>query len=292
MVLNPTPEEGKIYRAIRKYRSPGSKSLNVARFLNQLGHEVTVVGFFGPFMGRWLVNECQKQGIHVVEVPTVQDNRISVILLKDGSEEVISDLPMEVTGEEYLQLLDLLRGSLREQSHVVFSGSIAQGIGMSNFGALIDEVVSRGLKVVVDVRSEFLRIAAPSAWLLKVNQHEAEALAEIPAQANVGITCEGMGAVFRSSDGKWFRVQVPQVEAVNTVGAGDVFLAYLLDHYWRTDSWEGALRVAAAAATSSVITEEIGKVDYSMFEDLLGRVLVIEETADGKGKSTIDGWLC
>jgi len=45
LVLGESVEEEKIFRPDRRYRSAGSKSLNVARFLTRLGHEVHLIGF-------------------------------------------------------------------------------------------------------------------------------------------------------------------------------------------------------------------------------------------------------
>jgi len=42
--LGESVEEEKIFRPDRRYRSAGSKSLNVARFLTRLGHEVHLIG--------------------------------------------------------------------------------------------------------------------------------------------------------------------------------------------------------------------------------------------------------
>jgi len=50
------------------------------------------------------------------------------------------------------------------------------------------------------------------------------------------------------------------------VGAGDIFLAYLIDAYWAEEDWKKALLVSSAAASSSVSTEAIGEIDVHLFE--------------------------
>jgi len=108
----------------------------------------------------------------------------------------------------------------------------------------------------------------------------------------LGITCEKSGAFFKSENGFVLKAEVPQVPCVNSVGAGDIFLAYLIDAYWAEEDWKKALLVSSAAASSSVSTEAIGEIDVHLFEELKRSISVKEVGLDGFSEGPFYGRFC
>jgi len=111
--------------------------------------------------------------------------------------------------------------------------SVAKGVGLDDYENMVRTAKEAGAKVIVDAKPSFLRVSLPYAWLIKVNQFEAHGLNVQEFRGNLGITCEKSGAFFKSENGFVLKAEVPQVPCVNSVGAGDIFLAYLIDAYWR-----------------------------------------------------------
>ena len=292
LVLGESVEEEKIFRPDRRYRSAGSKSLNVARFLTRLGHEVHLIGFFGDYIGQWLLSQCRAEGVNVLPIHCDDDNRINVTIIGAGKEYVISDRWQEVTGPELHLLQEHYRHIVNDFPFVIFAGSVAKGVGLDDCENMVRTAKEAGAKVIVDAKPSFLQVSLPYAWLIKVNQFEAHGLNVQEFRGNLGITCEKSGAFFKSENGFVLKAEVPQVPCVNSVGAGDIFLAYLIDAYWAEEDWKKALLVSSAAASSSVSTEAIGEINVHLFEELKRSISVKEVGLDGFSEGPFYGRFC
>jgi len=266
--------------------------LNVARFLTRLGHEVHLIGFFGDYIGQWLLSQCRAEGVNVLPIHCDDDNRINVTIIGAGKEYVISDRWQEVTDPELHLLQEHYRHIVNDFPFVIFAGSVAKGVGLDDYENMVRTAKEAGAKVIVDAKPSFLRVSLPYAWLIKVNQFEAHGLNVQEFRGNLGITCEKSGAFFKSENGFVLKAEVPQVPCVNSVGAGDIFLAYLIDAYWAEEDWKKALLVSSAAASSSVSTEAIGEINVHLFEELKRSISVKEVGLDGFSEGPFYGRFC
>ncbi|HHY43943.1 MAG TPA: 1-phosphofructokinase [Coprothermobacter sp.] len=292
LVLGESVEEGKIFRPNRRYRSAGSKSLNVARFLSRLGHEVHLIGFFGDYIGQWLLSQCCAEGVNVVPIHCNDDNRINTTVIGLGKEYVISDRWQEISSDELTAFQKTYGDLVDSFPFVIFAGSVAKGVDLVSYENMIATAKEAGANIIVDAKPSFLKVALPYAWLIKVNQFEAQGLNVEQFRGNLGVTCERSGAFFRSADGFTFKAELPQVPCINSVGAGDVFLSYLLHVYWAGQDWREALLVSSAAASSSVATEAIGEIDVRLFEELKRSVSIKEVGLGGFSEGSFYGRFC
>jgi fructose-1-phosphate kinase PfkB-like protein len=249
-----------------------------------LGHEVHVRGVFGARIGNWLVDECRKESVTVHPIECSDDNRINLTLLSGSEEYVISDRHQQINELEVSELFNTFRLLSSSFPYIVFAGSVPSGVDAEHYSALAHIANEANARVVLDAKPQFLRAALPSAWLVKINQFEAKGLDLNALSLNAGITCQQRGAYFKPYGGCWLKVDVPEVKKRNSVGAGDVFLSYLLDGYWRWKSWDEALKWASAAASSSVTTEPIGEVDQLVFDYLRKSVRLKEVDFNGQGE--------
>jgi fructose-1-phosphate kinase PfkB-like protein len=67
------------------------------------------------------------------------------------------------------------------------------------------------------------------------------------------VTMSGDGAVAVTPDAE-YRVQIPKLEVVSAVGAGDAFLSGLLCGLVKQYDWQEALRLAGAAGAAACLT--------------------------------------
>jgi ribokinase len=75
------------------------------------------------------------------------------------------------------------------------------------------------------------------------------------------LTLGAEGALCSAPDGKVIEAKPPRVTAVDTTGAGDVFIGYLLAEILRGSDLEPALNLACRAAALSV-TQKGASIPY------------------------------
>lgn len=110
--------------------------------------------------------------------------------------------------------------------------------------------------------------------LLVVNEGEAEALCnylnrpidQLPV-AHLILTLGAAGARYLGCEGRW-QVAAPRVPVVDTTGAGDTFLGYLLAGLCRGDSMRSAMELAVRAAAIKVTRAGTGAAIPSLDEVL------------------------
>ena len=191
------------------------------------------------------------------------------------------------------KLLYLARGA----DIVVFAGTLPRGVAEAFYAEAIRELNRRGVRTVLDSEGEPLRLgAAAEPYLVSPNQAEAEGLvgqelteeqevvqalediAELGPR-NVLITEEtGSFALLREERGiaKRYRATAPRVEALSTVGAGDVLLAGFLAALFEERTPEEALRAAVAAGAASTLEIGAGRFEPREAGRLIAGVEVVE----------------
>jgi fructose-1-phosphate kinase PfkB-like protein len=173
-------------------------------------------------------------------------------------------------------LLDKLRYLSSGADFVVLAGSLPRGVEPDFYAEVIRELTRRQVQTVLDAEGEPLRLGMDAEpYLVSPNQREAEALvgqefyeqqdfalavetiAELGAR-NVLITNES-GCYARLREGRKtrrYRAVAPQLEAVSSVGSGDVLLAAFIAAQAQGRPLEDTLRQAVAAGAAS--TKEVG----------------------------------
>ncbi len=119
-----------------------------------------------------------------------------------------------------------------------------------------------------DVFADVVRMGLSSATVVKVSEDELGDVAALldfeaaPAAYFAGghairwlcVTKGERGAELHSRTGEMFSIEGPQVEVVDTIGAGDAFIAGLVDGLARGRDEASALEAAGAAAASTLAT--------------------------------------
>jgi fructose-1-phosphate kinase PfkB-like protein len=164
---------------------------------------------------------------------------------------------------------------------VVVAGSLPRGVDQGFYGELVRELSRRQVPTVLDTEAEPLRQGLEAEpFLVSPNQREAEALvgqefyeqqdfalalehvAELGAR-NVLITNES-GCFARLREGRktrHYRATAPLIDAVSTVGSGDVLLAAYTAARAAGRSAEEALSEAVAAGAASTLEVGAGRFD-------------------------------
>ncbi len=258
---------------------PGGAPMNVAVHLAALNRPALMISAVGDdFLGRELLRRLTLRKVDTSAVALHPDIETGVVLASiDASGNATYDL-LEGVAWDHIHLPPDL---LRPLAAVVF-GSLAlrSHHNRAALGALLDKADPNTLRVFdVNLRPPFDSLDRVRDWacranLLKMNEHEAarlsgkegqpEWLARDLAASHPGsaicITAGSRGAGLLRDD-QWTWADAPAIEVADTVGAGDSFLAALIDGWLRHEApsttLARAVRVAAFVASARGATPDL-----------------------------------
>lgn len=276
--------------------TPNGKGLNVSFTLAHFGCVSTILGFFGGFSGRFIVEGAEERGVAVMPVWVDGTTRINTfVTMTDGSgnEYKLPNAGCPVARESQLEMLDLLH-ALDDLSCLVVSGSLAPGIEPTFLDEVAEVVADHGAELVLD--SSHPHLADLLTWrplLIKPNDDELRdvfglgfahvsdavpALLELCSRGaqNVLLTLGERGACFCDGIHVW-HASAAEVEMVSSACAGDGALgAFLSVWFERRDCVEEALVRAMACGADIVMSAGLGSFERV---DELSRGIVVTQLA-------------
>jgi 1-phosphofructokinase family hexose kinase len=290
---------GQRHRASQVLTLAGGKGLNIARALKRLDVPVVATGLAGGRTGVRIVEELTAEAILNDFVRIHDESRTSTAVVDPTANTYteINEWGPEVLESELVLLNEKLLYLARGADVVVFAGTLPRGVAENFYAESIRELNRRGVRTVLDSEGEPLRLGSTAEpYLVSPNQAEAEGLvgqelteerevvqalediAELGPR-NVLITQEGgCYALLREERGpaKRYRAAAPRVEALSSVGAGDVLLAGFLSALVEGRPAEEALRAAVAGGAASTLEIGAGRFEPREAGRLLGGIEVVE----------------
>ena len=255
-------------------RAAGGKGLNTARALAAWGSEVTAVLLLGEENGaEFLRLAGEAEGpltLRTLSVPGRIRENITVHV--PGEKETRLSFRGFSAGPAILSALSrLLTEECPPGSVLALAGSLPPGLSGEELFPLLLALRERGVLLSVDSRSfspEQLTRLRP--FLIKPNEEELVTFLGRPAAgaddattaaeairlqgiSRVMVSLGGEGAVLASEKGL-FRVSVPRIRPVSTIGAGDSSIAGFLSAFSEGLPEEECLRRAAAFGTAACLT--------------------------------------
>jgi 1-phosphofructokinase len=260
---------GAVNRCTGTLVEPSGKGINVGLALH--GHGLPVLAVFpvgGP-AGDQLVQLLDLAGLPYRTVPITGTVRTNVSMIEaDGTTSKLNEPGPALTSAEVADLIQTMIDSCSSADWLVISGTLPSGFSEGHLVEAIGKAHSAGVRVAVDSSGPTLRAALDATpELLKPNTHELAQVAgrqlqtvgDVTAAADL-LLAKGLGTVLVSLgrdgavlvDGNGaLHGRTGTVAAVNTVGAGDAFLAGYLAAAARgspaADRLTLALRWGAAA---------------------------------------------
>ncbi len=293
----PVFDKGKVTRAAKVVSTAGGKGLNVARVLKQLGHaEVAATGFAGGYNGQFITSRVKDAGIRAEFIDIPGESRLCLNFIdgRDGSSTEVLEPGPEVGAEQIERFKRRLQLLSAESALVVFSGSLPGGAAPGLYAELIALSRAAGADVFLDSSGDALvRGVSALPSFIKPNEDEIvsllpesrrtdlrEGIRELMAQGIpiVAATLGAEGAV-AGAGGRIYRVRIPKLETVNTVGSGDSFVAGYAYGHVRGWPVEECLRYAAAAGSANALSDTTGDVNPAEHRRLI-REIAVEEWPD------------
>lgn len=282
-----------INRAREVLAVAGGKANNVARVLVALGAQVRATGFLAGDAGRWIDRQLQAAGVESRFVEVAGETRTCLALIDPGAKSVceIREPGPEICEKDQERLLTLLGEVAPGGALAVLSGSLPRGVAPAYVGQLVNRLRMLGVPVLLDMGGAALKAGVEAGPLLiKPNLEElADLVGHSVAPREAGEAARQLaerwgvivvaslgkdGAVVLSPGGDRFHVQAPEVDAVNTVGAGDSLLAGLAAALAEGHNLEDAVRSGIACGTASTLTMGVAVVRKADADAMLPRVEV------------------
>ncbi|AEV67304.1 1-phosphofructokinase [Acetivibrio clariflavus] len=300
VVLNPAVDKiffadnfqvGGLFRIKETIISAGGKGINVSRVIRTLGEEVLALGFKGGHTGEWLVEQLKKLGAmtEFIEVEGESRTNINIIDRINGTETEVLETGPFITEKNIEEFISIYRKALDKTKIVVCSGGIPSGVKDDIYKKLIIEAKKQDIKVILDASGEVLKQGIEAGpYLIKPNLRELGSLVnkELEGIPDVLEACryiqgEGVelvlaslgekGAILVTKD-RAFRVCVPGIKVVNTIGCGDSMVAGVALVLAKGLDLKEALRLGAACGVNNAQYQGIGVVNrdevYKLTEEI------------------------
>lgn len=279
---------GEVNRAWQVVTTASGKAVNVARVLDTLGADVSLLQPLGGDSGRY-VERNLGFAQEIVWLPESCPTRTCTTLLTDSG--VTTELVEEASAlasEQVDTFLDKLGDLLPRVNSLALSGSLPPGVAPDFYARVMALCDPDRVTVFIDAQKEPLRLAlAQKPYLAKPNRQEtiaalglspnsdaltcARALVDAGAQ-NALVSDGRLGSLLLTPAGVW-RIIPPPVDVLNPIGSGDSLLAGLVRHgWWNPDTLPEAARFGTACAAANCLTLTSGEVQRTDIERLLPQV--------------------
>ena len=287
-------EKGKVMRARNVENTPGGKGLHVANVATILKEDCIATGLLGGKSGEFIEDKLKDYGIKQDFVKISGETRSCLAIISDDlvQTEILEPGP-EVSEAELHSFLDKYIDLIKDSNVIVASGSIPRNVPTNCYRNLIEMANAQGKIFLLDTSGDALKEGIKGRpYFIKPNKDEIEALTgrkisstqetieEIKRFQDQGIElvvislgAEGSIAGYK---GKFYKVSVPNVKAVNPVGSGDSYVAGIAVGIERGYSIEDTLKLASACGTANAMEKETGFVKKSVVEELMKKVQATE----------------
>jgi tagatose 6-phosphate kinase len=283
-------------RVRRMFAEPGGKGLNVARVVRQLGYPVKATGIVGGHNGRFIESALSAQQIEHDFIRIEDESRLCLNFIDESSgtsTEVLEQGP-EISESAWTGFKTKLAELAARSRVVCFSGSLPKGVPRDSYAQLISIVKQAGALAFLDTSGDaLLQGSAARPDFIKPNEDEigpfmesmglqagglerGEAVKRLQAATgipNITVSLGAQGSI-TCIDQTLFRVSPPKLQAVNTVGCGDSYVAGMAIAALKGLPVERCLQQAAAVAAANALTERAGYVNKSDVYALLPQIRV------------------
>lgn len=285
---------GSVFRVKECSSSAGGKGLNVSRVATIAGEESIATGFVGGHAGNYIVEQLEEQNIKSDFVHISGESRACINVYDDINHTQTEFLEpgVFVTDENKVEMLNKYTKLLNDCSVVAISGSVPKGVDSSLYRDMISIAKKQNKKVILDTSGNILREALEAKpTMIKPNIDEIKLLTDkdITNELDlvkvakelqtsgieiVAISCGADGSIIACEEGL-YRVYVPKVNAINTVGCGDSMIAGFAIGLSKNMEMVEIIRLASAISAANAMRIETGFIVREDMEDILPQIKIV-----------------
>ena len=267
----PTLTPGTLHRLPNLRQDPGGKGINVSKALNAFGVPTLATGLLGGERGYWIESKLSVLGIPHQFVHTADETRMNVKISEDnGRLTELNSVNTSGHPRDWTELGARLKMAKSGQ-WIALCGRLPQGIRPTWYQDAIYLAKEQGVRTLLDSSGEGLRhgieagpdIVKPnraelSQWagrdLSRIEDVVEAAQCLVDKGVKTVVVSLGQEGLLAITSESGYRVEVPNVEAVSSVGAGDTLVAGLLYGIYHKYSFLDTIQFGAAAGTAAVST--------------------------------------
>lgn len=267
----------------------GGKGINVSNYLADLGTVPHTFAFLGGENGKYIQAALCARNIPLAYVELADETRANVKLVDESQQQTteINAKGPYVRAQERREMLALLASQMDKFRVLVIAGSLPRGLDADFYRKIIGLARQNNIVTILDTSGENLQqLATAKPDMVKPNQAELElysgrALRSIEAvraagreliEAGVKVVLVSMGSggsLLLCHSDSWL-AKGPEVDVINTVGAGDSMVAAFA-RAMAIPGWQeqlpDILRQAAACSLAA-----ISRPDRKLAPDLIAQL--------------------
>ncbi|PWC47829.1 1-phosphofructokinase [Azospirillum sp. TSA6c] len=265
---------GSVHRAKAVRHNAGGKGVNVASCLADWGTPVAATGLLGTGNAAPFEALFQAKGIADAFLRLPGETRVNIKIADLAANDTTDiNLPgLSADAGAVDRVRETVLGLVELGTPVLLAGSLPEGLPADAYAALTADLAAAGARVVLDSSGAPLAAALASTGALphciKPNRHELEDWAGRPLPTNADLLNaardlhrRGVSVVVVSlgADGALFvdgaralHGQLPPVQALSTVGAGDAMVAGLIAAFQQDGGLEDVARLSVAFAAAKL----------------------------------------
>ncbi len=281
---------GDANRIKKERRYAGGKGIDVSKVLTTLGAANKAFGFVGGFTGEELESLLINEGIACDFVKITSETRINIIIneASTGNQILLNDKGPRIKSYELMQLIHKMEAAAPPDILTV-SGSLPPGVHPVVYRKIVEMAKDRGARVLLDTDGEALKVGVQGMPdLIKPNVNELSRLvnkkletvdeiidaAQCVHQQGIRTVLVSMGAsgILMVGERGRYLASPPEVEVIDTIGAGDAAVAGFVYGLSTGESEKDALACAVAAGTATTMRPGTALCRKEDFRKLLPRI--------------------
>ena len=269
---------GKINRSENEKIYIGGKGINVSRVLNTLGMKSIPLGFIAGFTGKELKSKLIDSGIEPEFIEVREGNTRINIKIKGQMETAINANGPNINDYSIALLLKQI-DDLDSNDIVVLAGYVPSTIDSSIYALICKKLYDKNIPFVVDTSGKHLIDSLKyNPFLIKPNKEELEECLGIKVLSiddlrkgikrlqelgalNVLVSLGEDGAMLIDDEGNEYGLSAPNINVVNTVGAGDSMLAGFMYGFLKNRDYKEALIYGVACGTATAQCDDLATID-------------------------------
>lgn len=271
--------------------SPNGKGVNVSLVLDYFNIKSIVLGFFGGFSGKYIIETLNEKGLQTNPIWINDFTRINVFIHNKDKEYKFVNKGPNVSKQQQQMLIDILKQS-NNCSLLIISGSLPNGIDESFYDDILKTCKLKNIDFVLDISSKKLKdLLKYKPKLIKPNDEEIKEIFNLDIKndkdaifvlkylynegaKNILLTLGNKGLYFYNGL-KIFYCSSAKVKLLSSACAGDACLATFLSK-WLLDekNIENALKNASAIGADVASSSGLG--NFEKYNDLIKEIYVKE----------------
>lgn len=270
---------GGVNRAAEVIEAAAGKSVNAAKVAATLGANVVATGFAGGDRGKFLRSELDRLNIAHDFVEVRPQTRLCLTILDRGgqthTELVEESQPVEIEAWDNLKFK--LAALLRHAKVLTLSGTLTPGAPQDFYAECTRLANEANAATIVDAKGEpLLQSLAFRPLVAKPNRGELAVTFDKPVDdepslkqamlelinrgAKSAVVTLGSDGVIVTDGQSFWRIHVPKINAVNSIGSGDAFTGGLAAALATGQDLIEAIRQATACGVANALTLLAGEV--------------------------------